>query len=109
MPKAGGFYFDWVDFPIKEPTLAALDHYQWPRPDADETNAQLGAQAKWLYEHTEYALIGSAVIGGGIFEQPARVMGLQNFLMALLTAPLWAWDAFSQHVWPYIGTAVCHL
>jgi uroporphyrinogen decarboxylase len=30
------------------------------------------------------------VIGGGIFEQPARVMGLQNFLMALLTEPAFA-------------------
>src|SRR5512139_1749147 len=85
MPKEGGFYFDWVDFPIKEPTLAALDQYQWPRPDSDETNARLGAQAKWLYENTDYALIG-----GGIFEQPARVMGLQNFMMALLTAPQFA-------------------
>jgi uroporphyrinogen decarboxylase len=90
MPTAGGFYFDWVDFPIKEPTLDALDRYRWPQPDSDETNAQLGAQAKWLYENTDYALAGSAVIGGGIFEQPARVMGLQNFMMALLTAPQFA-------------------
>ncbi len=90
MPKENGFYFDWVDFPIKEPTLAALDQYRWPRPDSDETNARLGAVAKWLYENTDYALVGSAVIGGGIFEQPARVMGLQNFLMALLTAPQFA-------------------
>ncbi len=36
------------------------------------------------------ALVGSAVIGGGIFEQPARVMGLQNFMMALLTEPQFA-------------------
>ena len=90
MPKEGGFYFDWVDFPIKEPTLAALDQYQWPQPDSAATNAQLGAQAKWLYENTNFALIGSAVIGGGIFEQPARVMGLQNFMLALLTAPQFA-------------------
>ena len=90
MPKEGGFYFDWVDFPLKAPTQAALDHYQWPRPDSNETNARLGVQAKWLHEHTDYALIGSAVIGGGIFEQPARVMGLQNFMMALLTAPQFA-------------------
>jgi uroporphyrinogen decarboxylase len=34
--------------------------------------------------------VGSAVIGGGIFEQPARTMGLQNFLMALLTEPKFA-------------------
>lgn len=90
MPQDGGLYFDWVEFPIKEPTMAALDNYNWPRPDPDEVNAKLGEQAKYLYENTDYALVGSAVIGGGIFEQPARVMGLQNFLMALLAEPKFA-------------------
>jgi uroporphyrinogen decarboxylase len=90
MPKKGGLYFDWVDFPIKAATMAALDAYQWPQPDPAEVNAQLGLQAKSLYETTDYALVGSAVIGGGIFEQPARVMGLQNFLMALVSEPAFA-------------------
>jgi uroporphyrinogen decarboxylase len=90
MPKVGGLYFDWVDFPIKSATMTALDNYAWPYPDAVEVNALLGQQAKTLYETTAYALVGSAVIGGGIFEQPARVMGLENFLMALLTAPAFA-------------------
>ncbi len=56
MPKAGGFYFDWVDFPIKEATMEALDAYQWPRPDPQEVNAQLGQLAKQLYENSDYAL-----------------------------------------------------
>lgn len=90
MPKKGGFYFDWVDFPIREPTMQALDSYQWPRPDSAQVNAQLGQEAKLLYENTDYALVGSAVIGGGIFEQPARVMGLQNFMMALVSEPAFA-------------------
>jgi uroporphyrinogen decarboxylase len=90
MPKKDGLYFDWVDFPIKEATMAALDAYRWPTPDPEEVNAELGRQAKQLYENTGYALVGSAVIGGGIFEQPARVMGMQNFLMALLTEPAFA-------------------
>lgn len=90
MPKSGGFYFDWVDFPIKEPTMEALDNYQWPKPDPLELNQQLRAQAKYLYENTDYALVGSGVIGGGIFEQPARVMGLTDFLMALASEPAFA-------------------
>ena len=90
MPQKGGLYFDWVDFPIKEATMSALDNYRWPQPDPAEVNLQLGLQAKTLYETSDYALVGSAVIGGGIFEQPARVMGLENFLMALLTAPAFA-------------------
>jgi uroporphyrinogen decarboxylase len=90
MPKQGGLYFDWVDFPIKEPTIQALDNYKWPRPDAPEYIAQLREQAKFLYENTDYALVGSAIIGGGIFEQPARVMGMENFLMALVSEPKFA-------------------
>ncbi len=90
MPKQGGFYFDWVDFPIHEPTMQALDEYNWPRPDPPELNARLGVQARHLYENTGYALVGSAVIGGGIFEQPARTMGLPDFLMALVSEPAFA-------------------
>jgi uroporphyrinogen decarboxylase len=90
MPKEGGFYFDWVDFPIKEATMAALDAYHWPRPDPAEYIDQLARQAGYLYDHNDYALVGSAVIGGGIFEQPARVMGLPNFLMALVSEPKFA-------------------
>jgi uroporphyrinogen decarboxylase len=93
MPKNGGLYFDWVDFPIKAATMSELDNYPWPQPDPAEVNSQLGQQAKNLYESTDYALVGSAVIGGGIFEQPARIMGLQSFLEALITEP-----AFADHL-----------
>ncbi len=90
MPKQGGLYFDWVEFPIKQPTMQALDDYHWPRPDPPELIATLGAQAKYLYQNTPYALVGSGVIGGGIFEQPARTMGMESFLMALVTEPKFA-------------------
>ncbi len=87
MPKVEGYYFDWVDFPFKELTAEALDAYQWPSPDAKEYNIPLGVQARELYENSDYALVGSAIIGGGVFEQPARTMGMQSFLMALVSEP----------------------
>jgi len=90
MPKDSGLYFDWVDFPIRETSMAALDTYHWPRPDPIEYNLRLADQAKTLFEQTDYALVGSAVIGGGIFEQPARTMGLPNFMMALVSEPEFA-------------------
>ncbi|HLC02402.1 MAG TPA: uroporphyrinogen decarboxylase family protein [Anaerolineales bacterium] len=90
MPKEGGLYYDWVEFPIRAPTMQALDQYAWPAPDPPEHLAQLREQAEHLFAHTDYALVGSAVIGGGIFEQPARTMGLENFLAALLTEPKFA-------------------
>ena len=48
MPKESGLYFDWVEFPIKEPTLEALDNYPWPRPDPDEVNARLVLQRDFV-------------------------------------------------------------
>ncbi len=90
MPRQGGLYFDWVDFPLKKTTQGELEKYRWPQPDPLEYTLQLRDQAKILYETTDYALVGSAVIGGGIFEQPARTMGLENFLMALLREPQFA-------------------
>ncbi|MBN1813372.1 MAG: uroporphyrinogen-III decarboxylase [Anaerolineae bacterium] len=90
MPIDGGLYFDWVDFPIKEATMEALETYAWPTPDPPVYNARLREQAKHLHENTDYALVGSAVIGGGIFEQPARTMGLESFFIALITEPAFA-------------------
>jgi uroporphyrinogen decarboxylase len=84
MPKQGGLYYDWVEFPIKELSSAGLDAYRWPEPDPPEVVASLREQARRLYEETDYALVGSAVIGGGIFEQPCRTVGLEDFMMAMV-------------------------
>jgi uroporphyrinogen decarboxylase len=87
MPKDKPLYYDWVDFPIKEFTLEALDAYDWPEPDPPELIAGLKARAEHLRATTEYALVGSGVIGGGIFEQPCRTVGMEQFMMSMLTAP----------------------
>ncbi|MGC9332739.1 MAG: uroporphyrinogen decarboxylase family protein, partial [Anaerolineae bacterium] len=90
MPKNDGLYFDWVDFPIKEPSMEALDSYRWPAPDPPAYNMQLRERARHLHENTGYAMVGSAIIGGGIFEQPARTMGLESFFKALIREPAFA-------------------
>jgi uroporphyrinogen decarboxylase len=87
MPREGGLYFDYVDFPIKEPTEEACRRYIWPNPNPPEYYRSLGDQARSLYEHTDYAVVGGVIIGGGIFEQPARLMGLENFFTALISEP----------------------
>ena len=84
MPKTGGLYYDWVEFPIKELSMAALDRYSWPEPDPPAVVATLRDQARRLYETTDFALVGSGVIGGGIFEQGCRTVGLEDFMMALV-------------------------
>mgnify|MGYP001811836835 FL=1 len=90
MPKDKPLYYDWVDFPIKELTLEALDAHDWPAPDPPELIAALRERAQHLRATTDYALVGSGVIGGGIFEQSCRVMGMEPFMMSMLTAPQFA-------------------
>jgi uroporphyrinogen decarboxylase len=85
MPKASPLYYDWVEFPIRDLTLEALDGYRWPQPDPPEVVAALRGRAAWLHEHTDFALVGSGIIGGGIFEQPCRTVGLESFMMAMVT------------------------
>lgn len=83
MPKRNGHYFDWVDFPIKEISMEKLNNYRWPEPDSREQILKLKKRVKDLYENTGYALVGTAIFGGGIFEQPSRIMGMELFLSSL--------------------------
>lgn len=85
MPKKGGLYFDWYEYPIKESTMDALKKFKWPDPDDPARYEGLKDKAKELYEKTEYAIVGSALSGGGIFEQPERVRGSAEFLMDLVS------------------------
>ncbi|GAH41721.1 unnamed protein product, partial [marine sediment metagenome] len=48
--------------------------------DSDKFISELKEKAKYLYENTIYALAGTAIFGGGVFEQPARIMGMERFL-----------------------------
>jgi uroporphyrinogen decarboxylase len=85
MPKASPLYYDWVSFPIRDLTMEALDAYDWPQPDPPEVVATLREQAQWLHGSTDFALVGSGIIGGGIFEQPCRTVGLEQFMMAMVS------------------------
>ena len=90
MPKAKPLYYDWVEFPINDTELSTLDAYAWPEPDPLELVAELRTRAEHLRATTDYALVGSGVIGGGVFEQACRVMGMEPFMMSMLTAPEFA-------------------
>ena len=57
MPKDKPLYYDWVEFPIKDLTLEALDAYQWPEPDPPEVVAGLRRRAEELRATTDFALV----------------------------------------------------
>ena len=51
--------------------------------DSDKFIYELKEKAKYLYENTIYALTGTAIFGGGVFEQPTRIMGMERFLTGI--------------------------
>lgn len=83
MPKKSGHYFDWVEFPINDISMEALRNYKFSELDSYESISKLKERAKYLYDNTDYALSGTAIFGGGVFEQPSRIMGMERFLMSL--------------------------
>ena len=63
---ANSSYWDIVENPIKEPTLAAIDAYAWPDPDDPSRYDGLKERCLELYHHTDYAVVMDT-IGFGIF------------------------------------------
>ncbi len=83
MPKEGGFYFDWVDYPIPDFTEDALRTFTWPEPDPPEALAIVREEAVRLRETTDFALVGTGIVGMGIFEQGCFTVGSEEFMMAM--------------------------
>ena len=85
MPKQNGLYFDWVGHPLADLTDETLDRYRWPEFEPAQNLAAMRERAITLRLTTEYALAGTANIAGGIFEQACRLVGMEQFMMAMLT------------------------
>jgi uroporphyrinogen decarboxylase len=105
MPAQDGLYYDWFGFPLQGATVSGLDHFAWPRLYTDEELDALEDRARALFENTDHALVASIVFGGGIFEQPSRLMGMENFYVALLKNRCFA-DALMAHITD-LYVAVC--
>ena len=81
-PK-GGNYFDYREFPIKEGTMEALNAWKnWPNPR--DPGRWRGLRQRCLEaKETSRVIAASSIFGGGIFEQPARIMPMEEFLMGI--------------------------
>jgi uroporphyrinogen decarboxylase len=67
----------------RERVVTALNHKEPDRVPLDIAGTIVSSITSKAYENTDYALAGTAVFGGGIFEQPSRMMGMEKFLMSL--------------------------
>ncbi len=81
-PK-GGHYFDYRIFPIQEGTVEAVRAWNhWPNPS--DPGRWRGFRQRCLdVRATGRALTAFSVFGGGIFEQPARVMPMEEYFIGI--------------------------
>ena len=84
MPKSGGLYYDWVSHPIADLTVEAVNAFPWPEFESAANLAAIRDQAIALRRDTDFALVGTANIGGGIFEQACRMVGMEAFMMSMV-------------------------
>ena len=92
-PKLAGHYFDRVEYPIRESTLAALERYPWPDPDDPSRYAALREEAQALRRETPYALVGRCDLGVDILARPQWIRGYAESMLDLAANPDFA-EAF---------------
>lgn len=100
--------------PLEGASLADLDSYDWPDPHHPDLFKGLGERAKYLYENTDYVIVGDA-IKGGILTKALQIRGYGQmfadlvdnvaFAEALMDKLLWLykemWSGFLKEVGPY--------
>jgi uroporphyrinogen decarboxylase len=101
---AGCHYFDWQEFPLPEPSLAALARMPWPNPADPGRYRGLRSRVQALRAGTDRALFGMAPCGHDLFNQLFRVRGMENGLMDLVAEPEFA-EAFFDRLCDTLCTA----
>ena len=80
----GGFYYDWQEFPLPEPSIEAMQQMPWPDPTDPVRYAGLRRRVSRLREQTDRALFGMAPYGHDLLNQLFRVRGMENGLVDLV-------------------------
>jgi uroporphyrinogen decarboxylase len=89
-------YFEIAEHPLKgAERLDDLESYPWPNPHEFLILKGLRDRARYIREHTDYALVGT-VGGGNIFEQSWYLRGLSEILMDLMINKEFAHALFSK-------------
>ncbi|MCL5986544.1 MAG: uroporphyrinogen-III decarboxylase [Actinobacteria bacterium] len=82
MPKVGGHWYDLRTPPLRDATLADLEHYPWPDARDPARWANLRARAEHLQRATEYAICGDAA--GIILDFCSWLRGMEQLFVDLL-------------------------
>jgi len=100
----GSHYYDWSEFPLREPSLEALRRMRWPDPTDPARYRGLRDRVKALRSSTDRALFGMAPCGHDLFNQLFRVRGMEEGLVDLVANVEFA-EAFLERLADTIVTA----
>ena len=78
------YYWDPVDYPLKEATTEDLETYPWPDPDDSGRYAGLKEKAKQLRESSEYAIIADIPVFGIMDYACLLLRGPEQFYMDVM-------------------------
>ena len=82
--RKAGYYNQIVKNPLRNAAVADLARHPWPDPGDPSLVEGLAAQARTLYEGTDFAISAKSV-SGGIFQTCCRLRSMEQFLMDMLT------------------------
>jgi uroporphyrinogen decarboxylase len=79
-----GFYYDIVEHPLRDATVADVARFRWPDPCDPGRLQGVPELAKDVYENTDYALCFTPVWATGVFLMGSLLMGWENHFVSLL-------------------------
>jgi uroporphyrinogen decarboxylase len=81
--RKAGYYNQIVKNPLRNANVADLARHPWPDPSDPNLVEGLAAQARNLYEGTDFGLSAKSV-SGGIFQTCCRLRSMEQFLVDML-------------------------
>lgn len=77
-----------INYPLAEvSSVNEIESYPWPDAKNMFVTGGLAERAKEMYENTDYALVARNPTTGGFLEHSCNLMGMAEFLMALMADP----------------------
>ncbi len=101
---AGGFYYDWQEFPIGRPSIEDLRQMPWPDPADPARYRGLRDRVAALRARTDRALFSMAPCGHDLLNQLFRFRGMEEGLIDLVASRDFA-EAFLDRLTETICTA----
>lgn len=83
----GGYYYDPVGHPLSNCTLGGIEKFNWPDPHDGSKWTGMREKAKEIYETTDYAIVVSGPLDGGIYVPCQWLMGYEQFFIKMMTDP----------------------